>query len=144
MWPVVSSFWRLMAVARWSEGRSQAAVNGSSLHGRLCQTPNQKNHKEGFGAESTLLVNMHFTTVTGGTVVSQGCQEVADWYLVCGLASYSCRESLFKGSRFWFHGCSPNRQCRNLMEPGTRRFAWLYLPTCGCLSCFLWQNTFPA
>lgn len=37
---------------------------------------------------------MHFTTVTGGTVVSQGCQEVADWYLVCGLASYSCRESL--------------------------------------------------
>lgn len=26
--------------------------------------------------------------------MSQGCQEVADWYLVCGLASYSCRESL--------------------------------------------------
>lgn len=77
-------------------------MNGSSLHGRLCQTPNQKNHKEGFGAESAFnwfhqlvnqLVNMHFTTVTGGTV-SQGCQEVADWYLVCGLASYSCRESL--------------------------------------------------
>lgn len=114
MWPVVSGFWRLMAVDQrgilfCTENLLAIAWVASRLQWTavVCMEDTQTKKSQGgfwcrilFVTDFTWrplanqLVNMHFTAVTGGTVVTRGCQEVADWYLVCRLASYSRTGSL--------------------------------------------------